>query len=92
MHPERLRFVYLYEEVQKKVMEVLTKGNATRTTKVLEVRGCVGCLCHVDLPLRQVGVAWHQDNRLLRPFSVFCIMLFCCGTSLPSRGTSTMSC
>ena len=72
LHPERLRFVYLYEEVQKKVMEVLTKGNATRTTKVLEVRGCNRCLCHVDQLLRQVDVAWHQDNRLMRPFFVSC--------------------
>ncbi|KAK7093775.1 dnaJ homolog subfamily C member 16-like [Littorina saxatilis] len=37
LHPERVRFVYLYEEVQKKVMEVLTRGNTTRTTNVLEV-------------------------------------------------------
>ncbi|XP_076451608.1 dnaJ homolog subfamily C member 16-like [Babylonia areolata] len=37
LNPERLRFVYLYEEVQQKVMQVLTKGNSTRKTTVLEV-------------------------------------------------------
>lgn len=34
---ERLRFVYLYAEVQTKVMEALAKGNSTRTGLVLEV-------------------------------------------------------
>jgi hypothetical protein len=38
LHPERVKFVYLYAEVQKKVMEVLTKGNSTRKDTVLEVR------------------------------------------------------
>lgn len=35
--PDRVRFVYLYEEVQQRVMQALTKGNMTRTDTVLEV-------------------------------------------------------
>ncbi|KAL8560636.1 hypothetical protein ACOMHN_062881 [Nucella lapillus] len=37
LNPERLQFVYLYEEVQQKVMQVLTKGNSTRKNTILEV-------------------------------------------------------
>lgn len=37
LNPERVRFVYLYEDVQQKVIQALTKGNTTRTTTVLEV-------------------------------------------------------
>nr|KAG5695354.1 hypothetical protein BaRGS_006578 [Batillaria attramentaria] len=37
LNPDRVRFVYLFEEVQQKVIQALTKGNSTRTTKVLEV-------------------------------------------------------
>ncbi|PVD36895.1 hypothetical protein C0Q70_03886 [Pomacea canaliculata] len=42
--PDRVRFVYLYEEVQQRVMQALTKGNMTRTDTVLEV----AILWHLD--------------------------------------------